>query len=293
MAKLLANVVKFSKFLFNLACDFIAPNTCLSCGEIMKDNIDLSVKDVGKDDELDINNFVCENCITKFNACCKIDQNYCCKKCGYPLLIDDDKNENKNFLDKKDNNICPSCQDKKLYFDVARSCFQYHYIVRRLLLNMKFYFQTDGLEMIGKSMFDVYKHYLEQADIVCFIPTTKMKLFCKGYNHAGLVAGELYKQIHKQKGRELYLYDLLIKTKQTISSKELTQVERWQKQQRFSVNTKYLSKEWKSKIDGKTILLVDDIMTTGATLNVASMVLKKEFLHSKIECLTFARTMLY
>ena len=294
MVKLLANVAEFGKLFFNLACDFIAPNTCLSCGEIMKDNVDWSTKDVCKDNTFNINNFVCVNCITKFNNCCKIDQNYCCKKCGYPLLIDNEKNENKNFLDKQtDKNYCPSCQGKELYFDRACSCFQYRYIVRRLLLNMKFYFQTDGLEMIGQAMFDVYKNNLAKADVVCFIPITKMKLFCKGYNHAGLIAGELYKQIRKQKGQELFLYDLLTKTRQTISSKKLTQVERWQKQQRFVVNNNYLSKEWKSKIDGKTILLVDDIMTTGATLNTASMILKKAFSRSEIKCLTFARTMLY
>ena len=294
MVKLLANVVKFSKFLLNLACDFIAPNTCLSCGEMMKDNVNWSSKERENESKFDINNFICQKCITKFNTCCKIDQNFCCKKCGYPLLIDDEENENKNFLDKqKDENYCPSCQDKKLYFDVARSCFKYHYIVRRLLLNMKFYFQSDGLGLMGKSIFDVYKNHLKKADIVCFIPITKMKLFCKGYNHAGLIAGELYKQMRGQNGKELLLHDLLVKTKQTIGSKQLTQTERWQKQQRFSINTKYLSEEWKSKIDGKTILLIDDIMTTGATLNVASMVLKKDFPHSKIECLTFARTMLY
>ena len=230
--------------------------------------------------------YICEDCLKSIHI---IKQSSCCKVCGYPLP---DFIDTGNFLDKKQSIVCPSCQSGKRYFNIARSVFQYKGIIRKCLMNLKFYFQTDFLSFIGEEIYKVYKT-MPKVDYICFIPITRVKLFCKGYNHAGLIASSFFKVLKKTSKKEVLLYDFIVKTKSSQSSKELSQTERWLKKYNFSINQKYTTDEFIKKISGKHILIIDDIMTTGATLNVASKIIKQTFPKSNVYCLTFARTMLY
>ena len=237
-----------------------------------------------------VHNFLCSDCQ---KLIFKIDQNNCCKRCGYPhedYLCD---NWQKNFLDKNDK-ICPSCQDfhGKHFFNMSRSSYKYKTKLRSLLMNFKFYFQTDMIDFFANSLFQTYLT-MPKADIVCYVPISRWKLLAKGYNHAGLLANNFFNILKKYDKQSVMFNDLILKDSKTIASKKLSQQERWRKKYNFSVNKKYLSQEWRDFFYGKTILLIDDIMTTGATLNATSKTLKEEFANVQIECLTLARTMLY
>ena len=61
----------------------------------------------------------------------------------------------------------------------------------------------------------------------------------------------------------------------------------------IEIKEKYRTKEKISDFKGKTFLIIDDIMTTGGTMNAVAKLLKDTFPSCKVECLTFARTMLY
>ena len=279
----------FIQCIFNIIC----PQCCLFCGEkiILKNNKTQESQNLQK--------FLCQNCQ---NEIIPIDQANCCKKCGYPLyqspLYQQDENIeiNSNFLNKK-YNLCYSCELAKNCFTIARSCFQYKTKLRRLLINFKLYFQTESIDFIGLSLLKVYSS-MPHADIVCCIPVTKTKLFFKGYNHASLIASNFYEHLTNQKRTNkrttIFLPDMLLKTRSSVQSKMLSQKERLQKKHNFVINSKYLSNEWRQFFSKKTILIIDDIMTTGATLNTAASVIKASFGKDiKIECLTLARTMLY
>ena len=286
-----------AKCLFSFLLDIISPRCCCLCG-----------------DELQSNNlFLCQKCADRNEF---INQKDCCVKCGYPFQTSSSNHDDgKNFLDKN-RVICPSCKTGKRYFDIARSCYQYRYNIRKAVMWLKFYFQTDVLSFIGKSVLEVYKT-MPPADYVCFIPCTQWQLLAKGYNHAGLIANAFLKAVKDEMktkyttnicnnyGQDynkngsinnkdivvpLLFEDLLIKTRKTAYSKNLTQEQRWLKKYNFEVNVKYRQSKM---FEHKTILIIDDIMTTGATLNMASFLLKKQFPTAKIECITFARTMLY
>ena len=292
----LKNIINSKCLLFNFFHSFVVffvkviiPNSCLNCGSLKYDdnnNID-NIKDSKQ--HFDINVFFCSKCVKKISP---INQNECCKKCGYPLAKE-------NFLDK--HKKCHSCELLYPQFNIARSCFEYRGIIRHLILMLKYHFSTDCIDFIGKSM---YKTYLEniknkqfqQPDFIFFVPITKTKLITKAFNHSAIIANAFFKEFQKHNAntnQTEILYDFFVKTQKTKQAKLLNQQERITKRHFFSINQKYLTAEYKNYFSHKTILIIDDIMTTGGTLNELSIITKKAFNHCQIECLTFARTILY
>ena len=268
------------------------PNVCINCYSLNVSTENESITNCKKTNELsnyNINNYFCEKCIKKIIP---INQNECCERCGYPM-------PKENFLDT--HKKCHCCELLHPQFNIARSCFEYRGIIRHLLLMLKYHFSTDCLDFIGKTMYKIYlenmaiKHF-QQPDIVCFVPITQTKLITKTFNHSAIIANAFFKEFQKHnataKQTEI-LYDFFVKTQKTKQAKLLNQQERITKKHFFSINQKYLTTEYKNFFSNKTILIIDDIMTTGGTLNELSIILKKAFNHCQIECLTFARTILY
>ncbi len=266
-------------FLFKCCIErLLFPYSCLSCGVLLQGN---NVKHDKRSEKLPLEErFFCKKCLLKVNV---INNKYC-KKCGYPL-------KTQNFLDKQITK-CYSCEKYNPIFTMARSCYEYKGVIRKLLLHFKFYFNTDYLTFIGQSMYKKYKEELHKADIVCFVPITNMKLFFKGFNHSGLIAKAFIEEAKKQNDNLYLINDFFIKTKKTTASKKMSQLERLYKKHYFSINQKYLMKD-KINLNYKNVLIIDDIMTTGGTLNAISSLIKNEYPKANIECLTFARTMLY
>ena len=260
--------------LLHIASDVCFPGSCLSCGTLLTTKCnDIILDDIDGD-------FFCHKCSMQLK---KIDK-CCCKRCGYPL-------KKENFLDKKIN-YCVNCEKFKYYFNISRSCYEYKGIIRKILLHFKFYFSTDALSFIGLSLYLKYKNELNKADVVCFVPITRTKLFLKGFNHAGLITNMFMKYAKNEKCDIVLLNDLFVKLKKTQQSKKLSQFERLHKHHFFGINKKYLVDKYFT-LNGKNILIIDDIMTTGSTLNELSFLIGNKYPKANIECLTFARTMLY
>ena len=244
--------------------DCAVPECCFVCGNVLTSN--------------EKNNWICSTCDGLFVP---VNQNECCQKCGYPM-------QKENFLDTYSQ--CQSCTHYRPYFLMARSAMQYRDGARRALLLLKFHFNTDGLKFIGERMYEAYlQARMQRPDIVCFVPITRRKLFFNGFNHAALVANAFI-QAAREHGENLNLvYDLLVKTAKTQQSKELNQAGRLQKKHFVELNKRHIETIRKAK----NILVIDDIMTTGGTLNNAAKVIISSNPRCKVSCLTFARTMLY
>lgn len=102
------------------------------------------------------------------------------------------------------------------------------------------------------------------ADVVVPVPLHPFRLRERGYNQAELIARPLAKRL----GLPLRSY-LLVRTKPRPEKLKLTRRERWE-----TVRGAYAMRET-TRIDKVRVLLVDDVFTTGATLDACARALRQ------------------
>ncbi len=204
---------------------------------------------------------VCKDCFSQL----PVLKHYC-KKCGNPLKIEKTR-------DKL--NYCSYCEEKKLLFDKVLVLFEYTSPVKNWILEFKFKENFVLAFTFGKLLGKIFKSEVETSDYIIPVPVYSEKQKQRGYNQTYLIALGIDK-------RKL-LPDFLIKTKETLPQSSLSFKERWKN---LKGVFKLLSEE---KVKGKKILLVDDVITTGATLNECAGVLKKAGVE-KVKTLAIAKT---
>ena len=109
------------------------------------------------------------------------------------------------------------------------------------------------------------------ADLLCAVPLHKTKLKQRGFNQAEEIAQHLSKFL-----KVPFLPDVLVKIKKTPSQTALSKEER-----KKNVSGVFKANPQKQKmIEGKNIFLVDDILTTGATMEECAKILKQNLASS-------------
>ena len=180
-------------------------------------------------------------------VCGKLKEGYLCKKCVKELekYVINEKSSLRNFNIKRSNDI------EKMHI------FKYDEIIRKLILNYKFYDKSylykTFCEFIinNKKTFDFIKSY----DIIIPVPIHKKRMRKRGYNQSELIAKELAKKV------KIKCYtDILLKVKNNRMQSTLTKKER----EENAKNVYKLKNE--EKIYNKKVLIFDDIYTTGATI---------------------------
>ena len=142
--------------------------------------------------------------------------------------------------------------------------FQKKGLTQMLLHNLKY----KGFEEIGLFLGNWLGYELKEMepysniDLVIPVPLHKNKLRKRGYNQVTLFAKQLAKHLNAE-----FINDVLIKTTNTSSQVNKNRISRW-----FS-NAEIFQAINTHKIANKHVLLVDDIITTGATLEACSNIL--------------------
>ena len=142
--------------------------------------------------------------------------------------------------------------------------FQYSDELRESIYRFKYYNQRTYAKFYGRAMAR-YKRQIKDLGIQILIPVpiSRKRKITRGYNQAELMAQAL--------GRELNLpvdSGYLLREKNTLPQKELNEKERRN-------NLKNAFKISENVIKYKKVLLVDDIYTTGSTIDACALVLKQ------------------
>ena len=162
--------------------------------------------------------------------------------------------------------VCSSCRQQHLYFDFAWSVCLYEDPIRHLIHQFKFHNQTQLRKPLSQLMIDHIEHYeldMAQFDIVVPIPLHPTKYRERGYNQAQLLA-----QLIAQKYDKMMLVSLLKRVRHTPSQITLSRKNRFTNVEgSFRINTRL-------NINNKNIVIIDDLLTTGATASEAARCLK-------------------
>ncbi len=151
-------------------------------------------------------------------------------------------------------------------FDKITAPFFYKSPVREGIHNLKYKEFKRNAEYLAKEMIDVIERDFsdEEPDFITCVPMSKRRRKQKSYNQCDY----LIRHIGKVFGIKP-TFDLIIKTKDTPTQVNLKHKERMTNLKgAFTANKKY-------DIKNKTVLLCDDIITTGSTLSECSKALKK------------------
>jgi ComF family protein len=162
--------------------------------------------------------------------------------------------------------ICPSCIKKELHFDRVFSPCIYEGIIKKLIHDFK-YKNKDYLGVtLSRLMIDFVKEYnlpMDFMDFIIPVPLYKTRLREREFNQAQILSNYLAREFNKE-----ILDDYLIRSRNTKTQTELEERQRLLNVKgSFSVNKK-------RDLKGKNILLVDDVLTTGATCSEAACALK-------------------
>ena len=156
--------------------------------------------------------------------------------------------------------ICLECKEKPPLFKKAVSAFVYEN--GGIILVKKFKNNNGYLKEYFADLLSQKIKNLPAADCIVYVPMTKKAQRARGYNQGELLAYSLSKRINIP-----VIKNALKKTKETDQQKLLG------KQERQKNISGCFSVEKPEEIKGKTVLLIDDIFTTGTTVNECSKVL--------------------
>jgi ComF family protein len=180
-------------------------------------------------------------------------------------------------FDAGEGTLCAACMEMTPEFDMARSAVTYNDASRRLVLDFKYGDKLHAVHAFTPWLLRAGSEMIAQADFIVPVPLHRWRLWARRFNQSAILAQALAKKCGKA-----YLPDGLLRVRHTVQQKGLSRKERAKNvRNAFAVNKKHALK-------GKNILLIDDVFTSGATLNECARALKKAGAQ-KVFVLTIAR----
>lgn len=162
--------------------------------------------------------------------------------------------------------VCAACFDLEPAFDLARSAVVYNDASRKLVIDFKYGDRMHAVQTFTPWLMRAGKDLLDGCDAIVPVPLHGRRLWSRRYNQSAELAKMLAKRAQKR-----CLPSGLIRLRHTVQQKGLSKKERKSNvKNAFAVNGRYMH-----ELRGKAVLLVDDVFTSGATLNECARTLKK------------------
>ncbi|HUB12589.1 MAG TPA: ComF family protein [Acetobacteraceae bacterium] len=216
------------------ALDLLLPSQCLCCeGRVERQGL------------------LCGEC---FRSTAFVTEPYC-NRCGVPFAA-----ASQAFAGQ----LCPACHATPPVFAQARAALRYDAQGRRLVLPLKHADRPELAAMLAPHMLRAGDALLRRADLLVPVPLHRWRLFHRRYNQAALLAAAV--------GRLAGLTvqpDELVRRRPTVSLGDLSAAER-----AAVVHDAFAVRPGRQALlPGRSVVLIDDVMTSGATANACAAVL--------------------
>ncbi|MBO5179877.1 MAG: ComF family protein [Clostridia bacterium] len=173
---------------------------------------------------------------------------------------------------------CKICQEKLKYiyesekqlisvnknFEILVCAYKYKGIIRSKLLQYKFKNKKYLYLSLSERLVKLLNRYSKEIDFIIPVPIHFMRSFERGYNQSMLIAQFIAQKMN------IELRNNILKKVHNNKPQSILSASKRKK----NVSNVYIVKN-SNAIRGKTILLIDDIYTTGATVNECSRILKE------------------
>lgn len=237
-------MVFFFKKFMTIILDFILPRRCLMCGDFtQQDDVTYTFESVSQPS-------LCGMCWQQLSFITKP----CCLNCGASLAFDGD--------------ACRSCFNKAFIFDSARAVLTYNDTGKIMITRFKHGGQTGYARLFAPWMRNIALNFFDDQDLVnesnwdaiVVVPLHPFRFIKRGFNQAMMLTQYM--------GIPLpVLVKALRRVRHTASQGHQSSDDR-----KNNMHRAFVAEE--SYVNGKRLLLIDDVMTTGATLNECAAALK-------------------
>ncbi len=194
-------------------------------------------------------------------------QSPCCQRCGLPFVVGVD-------------HLCGDCLTGHYAFDLARSLWAYQPPVSTLVNALKFQGQLTGVATLGwlAAASGCIKEFGE-PDLVIPVPLYLDRLRTRGFNQAVIIARGCFPQWSNRIESGVLHRTRATKPQTSLSGKE----------RRRNLHKAFGLAD-PAKVKGRRVLLIDDVFTTGSTLNECCAILRLAGAE-RIESFTLARSL--
>lgn len=174
--------------------------------------------------------------------------------------------------------LCGACAEKPPPFDRARAALRYDEHSSRIVLGFKRGGRLEGLPLFARWMAQAGEELLSEADLILPVPLHRWRLLARGFNQSALLA----RRVARLTGRTWSPF-LLERHRATASQQGLGAEAR-----RENITAASFRLRRPERIEGARIVLVDDVLTTGATLGACATVLRRGGA-ARVDALVLAR----
>lgn len=233
--------------------DLIFPRICSYCNSPARENL------------------ICDDCLSNVRL---ISGRKICSKCGHPFALAD---SNEDIL--YDEHLCGKCLKGTYYFCRARSVAFYEGWLREILHRFKYRGKLGLGRLLSRILAEHYPADLDDIDLIVTVPLHVGRLRAREFNQSIVMVKGLAERIEVP-----YSAFALKRIKDTRPQYEMGN----ETERRRNVRGAFIVGD-PEKVYGKSVLLLDDIFTTGSTLNECTRVLLKSGV-VKVQVLTLMRT---